>query len=46
VQFKNSLSDSAWLDLNAPFVLAGARAYAADPNAGATQRFYRILLSQ
>ncbi len=46
VQFKNSLSDSAWLDLDAPFVLVGATAYAADPNTGATERFYRILLSQ
>jgi Tol biopolymer transport system component len=46
VQFKNSLSDPAWLDLDPPFVLIGAWAYAADPNTGATQRFYRILLSQ
>jgi hypothetical protein len=45
VQFKNSLSDSAWLNLDSPFVLIGAQAYAADPNSGANQRFYRILLS-
>jgi Periplasmic component of the Tol biopolymer transport system len=46
VQFKNSLADSTWLDLDAPFVLIGARAYAVDPNTGASQRFYRVLLSQ
>jgi len=46
VQFKNSLSDSAWLNLDSSFVLIGARAYAADPNPGASQRFYRVLASQ
>jgi hypothetical protein len=46
VQFKNSLSDSAWVDLDAPFVLMGDKGYVSDPNTSASQRFYRILLSQ
>lgn len=43
VQFKNSLADPNWQDLNANLTVVGDRAYATDiaPNAG--HRFYRIV---
>jgi len=43
VQFKSSLSDPSWQNLNVEITVLGDRAYATDITPGAGQRFYRIV---
>jgi hypothetical protein len=43
VQFKNSLSDSVWQDLSAPFSIIGDRAVLHDVSPASGRRFYRII---
>jgi hypothetical protein len=43
VQFKNSLSESHWQNLNSGITIVGNRACLVDPAPPGTQRFYRVV---
>lgn len=42
LQYKNSLNDPTWQDLNVSVTIVGNAAFARDSSASASQRFYRV----